>query len=107
MARQYGLHDELVLIDQSQLRQRQRELHASGEQALTRLLLQPPHGLAELAGVHDLQIDGNETRFSVDTARLESALAALTGLGVRSLVSRPPTLEELFLRLVGNGGCQS
>ena len=35
MARQPGLHHELVLIDQSQLRQRQRELHASHEQSLT------------------------------------------------------------------------
>jgi len=62
---------------------------------------QPPRGLAELAGIHDLQVDGHQARFSVDTARLESALEALTGLGVRSLVSRPPTLEELFLRHYG------
>jgi ABC-2 type transport system ATP-binding protein len=62
---------------------------------------QPPRGLADLPGVHDVQIDGNEARFSVDTARLEGALEALTGLGVRSLVSRPPTLEELFLRHYG------
>jgi polyether ionophore transport system ATP-binding protein len=62
---------------------------------------QPPHGLAGLDGVHDLQVDGHEARFSVDTAKLEGALEALTGLGVRSLVSRPPTLEELFLRHYG------
>jgi hypothetical protein len=31
MARQPGLHHELVLIDQSQPRQRQRKLHASHE----------------------------------------------------------------------------
>jgi polyether ionophore transport system ATP-binding protein len=62
---------------------------------------QPAHGLAELDGVHDLQVDGHEARFSVDTARLEGVLEALTGLGVRSLVSRPPTLEELFLRHYG------
>ena len=37
VARQPGLHHELVLIDQSQLRQRQRELHASHEQPLARL----------------------------------------------------------------------
>jgi ABC-2 type transport system ATP-binding protein len=63
---------------------------------------QPPHGLAELEGVHDLQVDGHEARFSVETARLEGALEALTRLGVRSLVSRPPTLEELFLRHYGD-----
>jgi ABC-2 type transport system ATP-binding protein len=63
---------------------------------------QPPRGLAELEGVHDLQVDGHEARFSVETARLEGALEALTRLGVRSLVSRPPTLEELFLRHYGD-----
>jgi ABC-2 type transport system ATP-binding protein len=62
---------------------------------------QPPHGLAGLPGIHDLQIDGHEARFGVDTASLENALEALTRLGVRSLVSRPPTLEELFLRHYG------
>jgi polyether ionophore transport system ATP-binding protein len=62
---------------------------------------QAPVRLADLPGIHDLQVDGNEARFSVDTATLEGALEALTGLGVRSLVSRPPTLEELFLRHYG------
>jgi ABC-2 type transport system ATP-binding protein len=62
----------------------------------------PADGLAELEGVHDLRVDGHEARFSVDTATLESALEALTRLGVRSLVSRPPTLEELFLRHYGD-----
>jgi ABC-2 type transport system ATP-binding protein len=61
----------------------------------------PPRGLAELEGVHDLQIEGNEARFGVDTARLDATLRHLTALGVRSLVSRPPTLEELFLRHYG------
>src|SRR5215212_9210010 len=37
---QPGMHHELVLIDQAQLRQRQRERHAAHEQSLTRLLLQ-------------------------------------------------------------------
>ncbi|MGW0204236.1 hypothetical protein ACWDX9_63625, partial [Nonomuraea sp. NPDC003201] len=32
------------------------------------------------------------------TAALDLALRHLTKVGVRSLVSRPPTLEELFLR---------
>jgi ABC-2 type transport system ATP-binding protein len=41
-------------------------------------------------------------QFDVDTAHLDGALRALTGLGVRSLTSRPPTLEELFLRHYGD-----
>ncbi len=63
---------------------------------------QPPTGLDRLEGVHDLQIDGNQAHFSVDTAKLGAALKEVTRLGVRSLVSRPPTLEELFLRHYGD-----
>jgi polyether ionophore transport system ATP-binding protein len=37
-------------------------------------------------------------RCQVDTAQLGGVLAELTRIGVRSLVSQPPTLEELFLR---------
>jgi ABC-2 type transport system ATP-binding protein len=39
--------------------------------------------------------------FDVDTAALDSALRQLTDAGLRSLVSQPPTLEELFLRHYG------
>ncbi|MBA9005199.1 ABC transporter ATP-binding protein [Thermomonospora cellulosilytica] len=58
----------------------------------------PPDGLAELPGVHDLQVDGTRVRCEVDTTRLNAVLAHLTARGVRSLTSRPPTLDELFLR---------
>ncbi|HEX3648129.1 MAG TPA: ABC transporter ATP-binding protein [Pseudonocardiaceae bacterium] len=58
----------------------------------------PAHGLADLPGVHDVRTDGNRVHCEVDTDRLDAVLAALTSVGVRSLVSRPPTLEELFLR---------
>jgi ABC-2 type transport system ATP-binding protein len=61
-------------------------------------LASPPNGLADLAGVHDLEVTGQRVRFEVDTAELDPALRRLTALGVRSLVSQPPTLEELFLR---------
>jgi ABC-2 type transport system ATP-binding protein len=61
----------------------------------------PPDGLGRLPGVHDLIVDGNEARFDVDTPQLGTVLQYLAGLGVRSLVSRPPTLEELFLRHYG------
>jgi ABC-2 type transport system ATP-binding protein len=61
-----------------------------------------PTALAQLEGVHDLQIDGHEARFSVDTANLDATMRAIAALGVRSLVSRPPTLEELFLRHYGD-----
>jgi ABC-2 type transport system ATP-binding protein len=61
-------------------------------------LVSVPPDLGELNGVHDLAVDGTTVDFQVDQAALESALRAITAAGVISLVSRPPTLEELFLR---------
>ncbi len=57
--------------------------------------------LAALAGVHDLRVEGSKVRFDVDAADLNAALACLAELGVSSLVSQPPTLEEMFLRHYG------
>jgi ABC-2 type transport system ATP-binding protein len=61
-------------------------------------LAAPPDGLADLPGVHDLDVQGARVRFEVDTAELDQVLRRLTASGVRSLTSQPPTLEELFLR---------
>jgi ABC-2 type transport system ATP-binding protein len=61
-------------------------------------LASPPNGLAALPGVHDAKIDGRRVNLEVDTAKLDEVLTHLTKAGVRSLISRPPTLEELFLR---------
>ncbi len=58
----------------------------------------PPTGIAELAGVHSFQADSRRVDFEVDSDRLGPVLTHLTGLGVKSLVSHPPTLEELFMR---------
>jgi ABC-2 type transport system ATP-binding protein len=62
-----------------------------------------PTGLQQLAGVHDLDVQdlsgqGARLRCEVDTDKLDELLRHLTAAGVRSLVSQPPTLEELFLR---------
>jgi polyether ionophore transport system ATP-binding protein len=61
-----------------------------------------PAGLDALGGVHNLQVDDHRARFDVDTAQLDEALRHLSGLGVRTLTSTPPTLEELFLRHYGD-----
>ncbi|GAA2187391.1 ABC transporter ATP-binding protein [Micromonospora lupini] len=58
----------------------------------------PADGLGQLTGVHDLRVDGQRVRFDVEDVALDVALRRLTEIGVRSLVSQPPTLEELFLR---------
>jgi ABC-2 type transport system ATP-binding protein len=61
-------------------------------------LIGSPDGLAALPGVHDLHSDGAKVVFDVDTDALEPALQTLVKVGVRSLISQPPSLEELFLR---------
>ncbi|GII84498.1 tetronasin ABC transporter ATP-binding protein [Sphaerisporangium siamense] len=63
----------------------------------------PVDGLASLPGVHDLRAENGRVRFDVDTEALDPALRHLTAVGVRGLVSRPPTLEELFLRHYDRG----
>jgi len=62
----------------------------------------PAESLADLAGVYGLEIDGKHVRFEVNTDHLDVAVRRLGELGVRSLVSHPPTLEELFLRHYGD-----
>ncbi|MEU8607599.1 ABC transporter ATP-binding protein [Actinoplanes sp. NPDC048791] len=61
-------------------------------------LIGPVDGLATLPGVHDLRTEAGRVHFDVDADALDPALRKLVGVGVRSLVSQPPTLEELFLR---------
>jgi ABC-2 type transport system ATP-binding protein len=58
----------------------------------------PATNLARAIGVHDLVATGSRVRFSVDAEQLSTAMGVLSGLGLRSLTSTPPTLEELFLR---------
>ncbi|WP_410638032.1 ATP-binding cassette domain-containing protein [Amycolatopsis sp. lyj-346] len=74
------------------------ELRHLTRTSITAELAGPPNGLADLANVHDLKVEGNRVRFDVETRSLDEALRQLTEAGVRSLVSQPPTLEELFLR---------
>jgi ABC-2 type transport system ATP-binding protein len=62
----------------------------------------PVDGLGVLRGVHDVTVDGPRTRFSVEQDELNPVLRRLADFGVRSLVSTPPTLEELFLRHYGD-----
>jgi len=62
-----------------------------------------PDGLATMPGVHSFRSDNGRVTFDVDTDALEPALRTLVQVGVRSLVSQPPTLEELFLRQYQGG----
>jgi ABC-2 type transport system ATP-binding protein len=58
-------------------------------------------GLASLSGVHDVQVDNGRIHFDVDTDHIDAVIREVSALGVRNLVSRPPTLEQLFMRHYG------
>ncbi|HZC13663.1 MAG TPA: ABC transporter ATP-binding protein [Thermoleophilaceae bacterium] len=64
--------------------------------------VEPLIGLEALPGVHDLHVEDHRARFDVDTSQLDGVLRHLTRVGIRSLTSQPPTLEELFLRHYGD-----
>jgi ABC-2 type transport system ATP-binding protein len=57
--------------------------------------------LDAVPGVGHVDRHDKRVRFDVDTAHLDEAMRYLATLGIRSLVSHPPTLEELFLRQYG------
>ncbi|WP_431784620.1 ATP-binding cassette domain-containing protein [Streptomyces chumphonensis] len=64
-------------------------------------LAEPVGDLSRLPGVHKVRVEGEDGRkvtFDVDADDLNTAVQHLTTLGLRSLVSNPPTLEDLFLR---------
>lgn len=73
------------------------ELQRSRRTVVTAELAAPPVGLDRMSGVHDLDVQGGNVSCRVDADHLDELLRAFTAIGVRSLVSRPPSLEELFL----------
>jgi len=64
--------------------------------------IQPLKGLEELSGVHNLSIEGTHAHFSVDAEKIDAILKYITQFGIQSLLSAPPTLDELFLRYYGD-----
>lgn len=71
--------------------------------AVTAEVREVPAGLATIPGVYDLRVAGSRVTVQVDTAGMAALLSALSGAGLSSLESRPPTLEELFLRHYSDG----
>jgi ABC-2 type transport system ATP-binding protein len=74
------------------------ELRHLTRTSITAELASPLSGVDTMTGVHDYSAQGNRVQFEVDTAELDAVLRKLTEFGVRSLISQPPTLEQLFLR---------
>ena len=63
--------------------------------------VRPPEGAAQLPGVHNVRVLDDEVSFDVDAEHLDAAIGHLHTLGLRTLVSHPPTLEQLFMRHYG------
>jgi ABC-2 type transport system ATP-binding protein len=78
------------------------ELRSMTRTSITAELAGSVDGIAALPGIHGLEIDGSTVHFHVDTAHIDDAVRRLGELHVRSLVSHPPTLEEMFLRHYGD-----
>src|SRR4029453_4192827 len=64
-----------------------------------------PPDLSAVPGVSGLEVEGHRIRCQV-TGPIEPLLAALTAVGVRHLISKEPSLEELFLAHYGNDGSE-
>ena len=77
------------------------ELRHLTRTSVTAEVVKPIPEFATFPGVHDVQLSDGEVRCEVDTEHLNDVLRRLTEVGLRSLTSRPPTLEELFLRHYG------
>ena len=58
----------------------------------------PATGIESIGGIHDLVQENGRVSFDVDGEHLDAAIGHLHSLGIRSLISHPPTLEQIFLR---------
>ncbi|WP_406230754.1 ATP-binding cassette domain-containing protein [Nocardia sp. NBC_01009] len=78
------------------------ELRHLTRTSITAETQRPVTGLEAVEGVHDIRVDGLHTWCEVDTSAIDGVLRHLLSLGIMSLTSTPPTLEELFLRHYGD-----
>ncbi|MEI8409071.1 MULTISPECIES: ABC transporter ATP-binding protein [unclassified Kribbella] len=62
----------------------------------------PLESVALWPGVHDARVHDRHAELSVDPGELNHVLAHLVDLEVRSMITSPPTLEELFMRHYGD-----
>lgn len=78
------------------------ELRHLTRTTITAAVDNPPERLAELPGVHDFEVNQETVTFDVDHDQMAAVVQALGALGVRTLNSAPPSLEQLFLRQYGD-----
>lgn len=78
-----------------------QELRHLTRTSITAETERPAADLIHLPGVHDFSLDNGRVQFDVDTDKLGPVISEVANLGVRNLVSQPPTLEQLFMRHYG------
>jgi ABC-2 type transport system ATP-binding protein len=78
------------------------ELRSLTRTSVTVATDRPLTGVEAIDGVHNVTRDEPEVSFDVDSEAMDAAIAHVSAFGIRSLVSQPPTLEELFLRHYGD-----
>ncbi|WP_067572979.1 ABC transporter ATP-binding protein [Nocardia acidivorans] len=66
--------------------------------SITAEMIGDPGDLGRIPGVADIGFEDHTLHCQVDSEHLGELIKVLGDAGVRSLVSAPPTLEELFLR---------
>ncbi|MEV6767126.1 ABC transporter ATP-binding protein [Nocardia sp. NPDC051030] len=74
------------------------EMRHLSHTSITAELTGSPGDLGRIAGISDLSVEDHTLHCQVDAEHLGELIRVLGDAGVRSLVSQPPTLEELFLR---------
>lgn len=82
------------------------QLRHLSRNAVRAVVARDPSALGGMDGVHDLTSrddpTGHAVTFDVEADHLDPVMRALGDLGLRSLVTTPPSLEELFLREYGD-----
>ncbi|MBP2327939.1 ABC-2 type transport system ATP-binding protein [Kibdelosporangium banguiense] len=78
------------------------ELRQLTRTTVTAELTGPVPRIEGLPGVHAAEVDGRRVHCQVDGDALPELMRALAAVGIHSLTSQPPTLEEMFLRHYGD-----
>ena len=74
------------------------DLRTTTRTSIVAATTRPPDGLADEPGVHSVHTDeAGHVHVQVDNTRLADVMRVLASFEIISLVSQPPTLEELFL----------
>lgn len=78
------------------------ELRHLSRTTVTASTARPADQLITVAGAHNVRLDGSQVTVDVDGDHMDEVIGHLHGLGIRSLTSTPPTLEQLFMRHYGD-----